>query len=239
MTVAGPNFAGSCSNQTGIGSVAWANPSGASGSSLNQGLGGTAAGFTSAKSNLTSNWLVAVGFGFSIPSGATINGVTAFWSLFLDTVSTQTSKDNAARLVIAGSIQSTDRSLGSNYQKASSADFTFDSGHGGSTDTWGATLAYSDINGSTFGVALSSVTSASGATVYCNGIKIQVDYTAAGGSSFSSQQILLPSAGGWMHTWQQPRDFTRQINRDDFEFGGDTYRRRRGMKIFLPTGQGA
>jgi len=121
----------------------------------------------------TSHYLKATNFGFTIPSGATINGIVVEIEKLLNQ-GDLTVLDNAVRIVKGGTIGSTDRSNGSAWPQVE-AYVT----HGGTTDLWGETLTDTDINSASFGVAISAK---EGATTsygqpFIDHIRITVYYT--------------------------------------------------------------
>lgn len=166
QSVAGPENAGSASNNTSTGAVAWSNTGNIfssdntySTASVNLGL----------LSNANTNYLLATGFGFSIPGTAVISGVKVEMEKRYDLLFGLLSSvsDNAIRLVIAGVIGGANRAAG----VWPSSD-TYSS-YGGSADLWGQTWSPADINNSNFGVAVSaSISSGLGALT----MNTQVDH---------------------------------------------------------------
>lgn len=136
-----------------------------------------------------SYYLLGTNFGFSIPSGATINGIVVEWKI--QSAFGGRGSDYKVRIVKGGTIGSTDRSVGEWPTSA----LTFVS-YGSSSDLWGETWAYTDINSSTFGAAI-SVTANLG--TYCvpavDYVRITVYYTAA--------------AAGMVHTRRGKRNYLR------------------------------
>ncbi len=109
-------------------------------------------------SGQTSNYLEATGFGFSIPPGATILGITADIER-KGSSSTNFIKDNEVRIV------RDDGTFGS-QNKANSVNWpTSESYHssGGPSDTWGENWTPAMVNSVNFGVVISAM--ASGGTV--------------------------------------------------------------------------
>lgn len=155
-----------CTNVTGIGTQAWNNPGNAVSSNNAYATG-------SVNDNQTTNYLRCVDYGFSIPAGATIDGITV--SVERRSSNTNAIRDAAMRLVKAGTIQSTDRSTGTFYPTADAYE-----NHGGSNDLWGTTWTPADINNANFGAAFASikpVTFGGNRTVSVDHIQITVDYT--------------------------------------------------------------
>lgn len=123
----------------------------------------------------SSPYLACTGYNFSIPAGATINGITVNIKRNSNSTSNGGSMDAAVRLIKAGSLAGVDRSTTTIY---STADVT--EPHGGSTDLWGASWSYDDINNADFGVAFAAMkpSSKGGAhTISVDWIQVTVDYT--------------------------------------------------------------
>jgi hypothetical protein len=162
-----PAAAGDCTNQAGIGTVAWTNPGNAfsdNGTYASRSLDGQ-----------TSNYLRCLNYGFTIPGGATIVGIVVNVERKSNSTANGGSRDAAMRLVKTGAIQATDRSSATTYPTMDTVE-----AHGGATDLWGDTWTPADINAANFGAALAS-TKPSGAgaahTVTVDHMQIQVFYT--------------------------------------------------------------
>jgi hypothetical protein len=156
-----------CTSVTGIGTVAWTNPGNAVSTDGN---------YATAKVNngIVTNYLLCVGYGFTIPAGATINGITVSVTRSSSGAPTGTN-DAAVRTVKAGVIGTTDRSTGTTYTNADVVE-----AHGNAADLWGTTWTPADINNANFGAAFAAVKSgASGGsrTISVDDIQIAVDYT--------------------------------------------------------------
>lgn len=155
----------SCTNVTGIGTVAWGSP----GNAL---ANDTSYATASLNDFQVSNYLECVGYGFTIPAGSTINGIT----VSVERMATNTGiQDAAMRLVKAGAIQATDRSTATAYPTSSAYE-----DHGGAADLWGTTWSSTDINNANFGAALAAQkpgSSGGARTVSVDHIQITVDYT--------------------------------------------------------------
>ena len=94
-----------------------------------------------------SQYLKATNFGFNIPAGSTINGVSCTFER--NTGYTNGTQDTEVYLLKSGVISGTNRSAGA-YWPTSEELKTF----GSPTDLWGTTLSVSDINNTNFGVVL-------------------------------------------------------------------------------------
>jgi hypothetical protein len=171
MSSIGPLSPGTCADDSAVGTVAWANPDNAK---VSDNVYAVLSGGTS------SHYLKATNFGFSIPTGATINGI-----LLEIQQRVVTSGDGAnpsqVRIVKAdGSIGTTNKGSSSMYgiwQSTTPAYWSF----GSSTDLWGETWTPADINDVDFGSVL-GVTSTSAPGLFSSEvdhIRITVYYTEA------------------------------------------------------------
>lgn len=129
-----------------------------------------------------SYYLKATNFGFTVPAGATINGIVVDVERSL--ASGAGVHDGKLRIIKGGVIGATDRADTTTIWPATT-DGTVS--YGSSSDLWGETWSSSDVNGSTFGVALTAVR-VSGATVNTrvDNMRITVHYTAAAAASLAS-----------------------------------------------------
>lgn len=100
----GANSPSAAANDNSIGGTAWANPSNATTS--NNGYA-----TVSLSNGGTSQYIKTTGFGFSIPTGATINGIVAEVERSeANSNGGNVCRDNAIRIVKAGSTGTTDQS---------------------------------------------------------------------------------------------------------------------------------
>lgn len=161
-----------CINVAGVGTQAWTTTA-PNDPLASDNLYATA----SADDNQTTNYLQCTGYGFAIPAGATINGITVYVER---KASGTLVRDAAMRLVrdVAGvpTIQVADRVTLTNYTTADVVE-----AHGGGADLWGGVWTAADINSANFGAALASIKAgaAGGArTVSVDHMSISVDYTS-------------------------------------------------------------
>jgi hypothetical protein len=176
-----------CTNVAGIGTVAWAP------ATLAGPLGSDDVYATASVDGTTTNFLQCIGYGFAIPAGATINGITVNVERKSSSIANGGSRDAAMRLVkdVAGvaSIQATDRSTATTYTATDVVE-----AHGGATDLWGATWTAADINAANFGAAFAA-TKASGAgaahTVSVDHMQIGISYAALP----HHYELSLPTSG--------------------------------------------
>lgn len=126
----------------------------------------------------------AKGFGFSIPSGATIDGIVAnvHWLSVTSGVA-RIMTEIQVRLLKAGTPGGTNKAFDTSNSDATIKTTT----HGGATDLWGQSWSDSDINASTFGIALQYLGGASNINnALIDYVALTVHYTeAAGGATVS------------------------------------------------------
>lgn len=154
------NSPGTMADDATYGTVAWSDPDNAKTSNDSD------ASIT--LSQQASHYLKATNFGFSIPTGATINGILVEVELQATNV---TSIDVEAKIVKSdGSIGSTDKA-----KEASLPDTDTYWSYGSSTELWGETWTPADINDADFGFVFA--VSAYGATTNIDHIRMTVSYT--------------------------------------------------------------
>jgi len=157
---------GTMADDTSVGTIAWSNPDNAK---VSDNVYATA----TKASNGQTHRLVATNFGFSIPAGATINGIIVESEI---KYSGGNGVINGNRqLLKAGSLTGTGKSNGDSWP----ATDTYDS-WGSSSDLWGATLSADDVNNSGFGVGLYAYGYGANWIAYVDHIRITVYYTENG-----------------------------------------------------------
>ena len=183
MSSQGPNSPATAVNDTSFGSRAWANVNNVFSS---DNVRSSASNFPP----MTTNYLKVTNFGFSIPSGATIDGIEA-------TIERRSNPagalDTRVRIVKGGTISTTDNSS-ANAWTTSDVVRTY----GSSSYLWGETWTDTDINSSTFGLACASVHSVFSKGGHVNEIDhitITVYYTAGGGGGGSVSKFGLLGVG--------------------------------------------
>ncbi|MBA7641395.1 hypothetical protein ES703_49072 [subsurface metagenome] len=116
------------------------------------------------------HWLRATTFGFSIPDGATIDGIVAE---FEKRATASGISDSSVQIVMAGSEQGDERAV-AGYWPTSDTYIA----HGGIADLWGLGWNAAAINASNFGVSIAARFVASDEkTVYIDHVRITVYYT--------------------------------------------------------------
>lgn len=134
----------------------------------------------------TTHYLFATGFGFAIPTGATIKGISP--SLKRQASAASSVLDAGVFLLKAGAVAGTTRAAAGYWPTAPSAN-----SYGGPTDLWGTTWTPAQVNASNFGIALSAqiVTSQN---AYLHGrVAITVYYTLAGGLTVAADAVIYAS----------------------------------------------
>ena len=188
MASQGPNSAATFANDPTSG-VTWTNVSNAASSNNSYAI------FVGLPNDYqTTVYLKCTNFGFSIPGGATIDGIEVaierkasvqsgvFWV-----------RDFTVKLYKAGTIVGTDKADTGLKWPTSDTDKTY----GSSSDLWGETWSNSDINNSGFGIGIKVATIGGGnpkdpnVTAFIDWIRITVYYTTGGGGSVS-QKIIMP-----------------------------------------------
>lgn len=175
MSSQGPNSGGTFADGGEVVGLQWTNPGNAAASDNSY------ATKICSTSGSSSNTLQATNFGFSIPSGATINGITVEIERKSNRGS-PTLVDASVKLIKGGTVSGTDKASASTWPTADAY-----ATYGSSSDLWGLTLTDSDVNASNFGVSLRVKQSPTGgkltATANVDHIRITVTYTGGGGGS--------------------------------------------------------
>ncbi len=191
---AGPNNGSTFANDSTVGTKDWSNPSNAQ---THDNSYATA----SINNGEVTHYLKATGFGFSIPAGATINGIQVDVERQESGSSTRVN-DNSVRLVKGGTISGDDKSTGAGWP-SSDAYITY----GGPSDTWGLSWNYSDINSADFGVVISAIHDGSShsRTAYIDHIRITVYYNLIGlnpNAVGDSAQLSIGGSSPPANNWQ-------------------------------------
>lgn len=139
---------------------------------------------TVALTSTISEYLEGSNFGFSIPAGATIDGIVVEWEVSKTSGSAFV---NNIRIVKGGTVGSTDRN-----DSASIPSTDAFLSYGSSSDLWGETWTYMDINNSGFGAVFACFNVIGTANVRVDYVRITVYYTAGGGGA-----AIAHLAGPW------------------------------------------
>jgi parallel beta-helix repeat protein len=171
---AGPNIAGTGTDNNAVGSVTWTNPNNITNSAGNQ--------YATANvgASAITHYLQGTDFKFSIPTDATINGISV-------TIRRQYSggggggaqiRDSGIYLLKTGAVVGNNlANTGSNWPNSMG-----NATYGGTSNLWGTTWTPEEINATDFGVVLSAVNgNASSRTASVDYMQITITYTAAPG----------------------------------------------------------
>ena len=137
----GATSPGTIVDDSAVGTATWLNPSNA-GASDN-----ADASFTPSGDGERSHYLKATNFGFSIPSGATINGIVVEIER---SESGGFTTDEVVKIVKGGTVSGNNKADTVTAWPGTATYKTY----GSSSDLWGVTLTDEDVNASTFGVVL-------------------------------------------------------------------------------------
>lgn len=173
MATAGPNFPATAADDASIGVRTWTNTGNIFAKDAAYASTTAAITFTN-----VSHYLKATNFGFSIPSGATINGITA---VYTRCGSTGAANDQNVKLVKAGTIVGTSQPLAGSW---SSSGIMRDDTLGGPSNLWGTTWTDTDINDTGFGIVMNCKSSSfkTVTTPRVDSVTLTIDYTTSGGS---------------------------------------------------------
>ncbi|MDD2822469.1 MAG: prepilin-type N-terminal cleavage/methylation domain-containing protein [Candidatus Daviesbacteria bacterium] len=160
-------FAGSAANTTGYGITIWANVGNIfteDGVPAVAGIGSHGIVYT--------NYLDATNFGFNIPAGATITGITVEIKKESHYTTTPIVINDDKVLILKGGVMGTvNKAEAANWSTSGLAYSTY----GGVSDLWGISWTPADINSSTFGVRLTA--KATLAFAWVDAVRITVYYT--------------------------------------------------------------
>jgi hypothetical protein len=144
---------GTLADDAAVGAVAWSNPGNAASSN-------DVYAVFSTSGVQQSHYLKATNFGFAIPTGATIDGVTvSIERKAADRLTHRHVVDSVVRLVVGGTVSGDNKADTSTFWPTPTRDYS--ASYGGAADLWGLTLSAADVNGADFGVVLSATSAGS------------------------------------------------------------------------------
>jgi hypothetical protein len=153
-------FAGSASNDSSLGTIAWSNPVNA--------VGATDAQYAVASlsaSNPNSQYLKVTDFGFDLVPGSQVQGVR----VTVRRVASGNIVDNSVRLVVGGSIVGENKAVGGAWGTTPHS-----ATYGAEDDAWGLTLFGSDVVGSNFGVVIAASRGAANPSASIDSVRVEV-----------------------------------------------------------------
>jgi hypothetical protein len=180
-TTVGPTIAGTGADDSSLGTFVWNSPGNITADDGSEAQSQATAGGTT-------TYLRASNFGFTIPAGATINGITAVIER-RSALSTQEAKDQEVKIVKAdGTRGTTNKAIATVYPTTATTQ-----SYGGAADLWGETWTATDINDSDFGFVLMCQRHDSSGVMYVDYMSITIDYTPAPASppQKQSRSIIL------------------------------------------------
>ena len=167
-------YAGTVAEDSSYGTHVWTNPSNAA--SRDNSLATTTG-------TLSTRYLKATNFGFSVPSGSTINGIEVIFAKAYNVSGNQ----SRVSIVKGGVIGSTD--LADTTAEGKVGTWSTSS-VGGTSQLWGEIWAYSDINSSNFGVVISLASShGKSVTFEVDSIKIIVNYSEGSTTEIKNSSV--------------------------------------------------
>ena len=187
-TSTGATYAGTGANITGVGNYSWSNPERILADD-------NSVASVDVRSGRTTNYLRGTNFGFSIPAGATINGIVVSIGRYSEGGTGDRITDYIVRLVKGGTITGNNKANAGVNWPTNEAVATY----GSSTDLWNETWLPSDINASNFGVVLSvgNTNSWNYRMAYVDYIRITVTYTTL---PELTSWYTVPSGGTVVHS---------------------------------------
>lgn len=155
----------------------WATPGAVT---ADDGGAASASGLNSTTPSRNSQRLEATSFGFSVPTGATIDGIVV--EIERHRTAADAVRDRVVRLLKAGAVTGDDKATATSWATSPTID-----SYGASSDLWGTTWTPAEVNASGFGLGLQAGNDLAGnATAQVDFIRITVHYTeAAGGVSLT------------------------------------------------------
>lgn len=174
----GTKYPGTAANDATVGTQAWVNVSNAltdDGSVSRSDMFSGAQQFT--------QYLKLTNFGFSIPAGASILGVSASIDR-ASSVANNLVSDQVVSLVKGGTVSGDNKAVGTNWTTTFSV-----ATYGGAADMWGLTLTADDVNASTFGIVLQAVKSSLFDSANVDTISLTVYYQTPEARSFRTVKI--------------------------------------------------
>ena len=174
MADTGLTICGTGANDSGTGSVAWSNPTNITADTGN---------YANVDDNSTTSQLLeATNFGFSVPDGATINGIQIMYDIW--------ATDNLDPEYLQSHLMKAGTPVGNNIPSPGTSipSSRTDDYYGGATELWGTTWTASDINNTNFGVQLQvEMANRRPDNIQVYSIWVRVYYTEGGGGGEAMQ----------------------------------------------------
>jgi len=180
--------AGTAADSSAVGTLTWSFTSSATGALNNSGTTITTS------SNATTHYLKLTNFGFSIPGGSTIDGVSAgiAGSYFYVMGTVGSAQWKTVKIIDAsGTVSATNKAVSTDMPTPSFSTVTF----GGAADTWSGDAAI-DWNDADSGIAISCETVGldNSTTLQIDGIELTITYTTSGGGNNRQRRSVIGRA---------------------------------------------
>lgn len=154
--------AGLGADNNAAGDVAWSNPTNVYTSNDSRATAVLTAG-------QTTHYLDCTTFGFAVPTGATITGITV--SIERSGTVSNDAADTTVQLIKGGTAQGNNKASASKWPTTDAV-----ATYGGAADLWGLALTASDVNATNFGVTIRANATA-GSTVRVDHVQITVHFS--------------------------------------------------------------
>lgn len=189
MATAGPNFVGSATDDTSVGTIFWSNVSRVKAADVSY---ATAVGDVV---TTTTSRIKATQLNFSFPTGTTVTGVEVNIKRATDTSPTVnvTCKDLEVRLLLAGVVSGNNKADTSTAYTTTLTNITY----GGPGDLWGLTPTLADVVNTGFGVSFRTTLftdNATAAAVLVDSISMTL-YVTLPSPSTLPKNLLLNGVG--------------------------------------------
>lgn len=186
MATAGPNTSGTQTvTERGGLTPTWATLSNVNASDNTRAQTGS---MTTTATQTPSDYADLTNFGFSVPSGATINGVTVAIERSAASGNVQ---DDTVQLIKGGTASGTNKADTATNWPAAGSEASVN--YGGVADLWSLTLTDTDVNASNFGVRIAAKTASTGTNIaQIDLVTITITYTAA---AVSTRRLGLLGVG--------------------------------------------
>ena len=182
MATLGANYAGTGADNSGVGTVAWTNPTNA------QGTSNSTYATCNHTTNSVSHYLLVTNFGFTDPGDvSSIDGILAEILAYDNGRADGGSQVSTVKLVKGGTVSGNNKS--DTFQWGASPAYR---SYGGAADLWGLTFTISDITASNFGMVLSNV-GISGGLTGCgvDTVRITVYYTGTASGGLPARSLIM------------------------------------------------
>lgn len=211
MASQGPQSPGTAGNNSGVGSIDWSSPNNAKVSD------NAYATVSPSPFDVLSHYLTVSNFGFTIPAGATINGITVEIERKASANGVNNITDNSVKIIkSSGSLGATNKADTVSLWPTSDAFATY----GSAADVWGETWLSSDINNANFGVAIAvNMNYSTTVTASIDFIRITVDYTPLSPVPNGPNYATVATAGGDWSTITNAQGGPDGLTADNFNQG--------------------